>query len=179
MRKVSLKKMNRIRRIADLETGGFLVNLADSIRRQYVYDQWANREVLVAMRAGGADERSLQLMAHILSAECLWLERIQQKPQSSPVWPKCDLDQCEAQAAEIGQLWREYLESLAVDDFSQSVSYKNTAGESWSSTVGDILTHVLMHSAYHRGQIASHMRESGRTPPYTDFIHAIRKGSVK
>jgi uncharacterized damage-inducible protein DinB len=38
---------------------------------------------------------------------------------------------------------------------------------------------VVMHSAYHRGQIASHMRESGQTPAYTDFIHAMRQGFVK
>lgn len=45
--------------------------------------------------------------------------------------------------------------------------------------MADILTHVLMHSAYHRGQIASHMRANGKTPAYTDFIHAVRQGFVK
>jgi uncharacterized damage-inducible protein DinB len=35
-----------------------------------------------------------------------------------------------------------------------------------------------MHSAYHRGQIASHMREQGQAPAYTDFIHAVRQGHV-
>jgi uncharacterized damage-inducible protein DinB len=35
-----------------------------------------------------------------------------------------------------------------------------------------------MHSAYHRGQIASHMREQRYTPAYTDFIHAVRQGHV-
>jgi uncharacterized damage-inducible protein DinB len=155
------------------------VNLADSLRRQFVYDEWANREVLAAMRAGGADQRSLQLMAHILSAERLWLERIRQQPQSSPVWPKADLDQCEAQAAGLGRLWRDYLELITAGDLNQPVSYKNSKGEGWTSTIGDILTHVVMHSAYHRGQIASHMRATGRTPAYTDFIHGVRQGWVK
>jgi uncharacterized damage-inducible protein DinB len=36
-----------------------------------------------------------------------------------------------------------------------------------------------MHSAYHRGQIASQMRASGKTPAYTDFIHGVRQGLVK
>jgi uncharacterized damage-inducible protein DinB len=155
------------------------VNLADSLRRQFVYDEWANREVLAAMRSGGADERGLQLMAHIVSAERLWLERMRQQPQSLPVWPKADLDQCEAQAAEMGQKWREYLELTTAGDLSQPVTYKNSKGEAWTSTVGDILMHVLLHSAYHRGQIASHMRASGQTPAYTDFIHGVRQGFVK
>lgn len=155
------------------------MNLADSLRRQFVYDEWANQEVIAALRSQGADERSLQLMAHTISAERLWLERIQQRPQNSPVWPNADLDQCEAQAAEVSRLWGEYLELITAGDLSQPVTYKNTKGEAWTSGVGDILTHVLMHSAYHRGQIASHMRENGKTPAYTDFIHAVRQGLFK
>jgi len=162
------------------EEGAIFVNLADYLRRQFAYNEWANREVLTAIRANSrASGRSLELMAHILSAERLWLERLRQQPQSVPVWPEFNLDQCEAQAAEMGRLWSEYLELITAGDVAQPVSYKNSKGEAWTSTMVDILTHVVMHSAYHRGQIASHMRASGQTPAYTDFIHAIRKGLVK
>jgi uncharacterized damage-inducible protein DinB len=36
-----------------------------------------------------------------------------------------------------------------------------------------------MHSAYHRGQIASLMRAGGGIPAYTDFIHAVRQGLIE
>jgi uncharacterized damage-inducible protein DinB len=36
-----------------------------------------------------------------------------------------------------------------------------------------------MHSAYHRGQIASLMRAGGSAPAYTDFIHAVRRGLIE
>jgi uncharacterized damage-inducible protein DinB len=39
--------------------------------------------------------------------------------------------------------------------------------------------HVIMHSVYHRGQIAASMRDSGLIPASTDFIFAIRQGLVK
>jgi uncharacterized damage-inducible protein DinB len=155
------------------------VNLADHLCRQFAYDEWANREVLAVIRANGSDERSLRLMAHILAAERLWLERLQQQPQSVRVWPEPDLALCEAEATEMGRLWLEYLDSSAAADLSHTVSYKNSKGEPWSNTILDILTHVVMHSAYHRGQIASHMRECGQTPAYTDFIHGVRQGQVK
>ena len=116
-------------------------------------------------------------MSHILAAERLWLERLEQKPQSLPVWPQLDLEDCEAQASELGRLWAKYLEQA--DDLSETVSYKNSKGELWKSTILEVLTHVVTHSAYHRGQIASHMRASGETPAYTDFIHAVRQGFVK
>jgi uncharacterized damage-inducible protein DinB len=156
------------------------VNLADYLRREFAYDEWANHEVLNAIRTGGStDERSLQLMSHILAAEQVWLDRLKQQPQSVPVWPKPDLAQCEAQAAELGSKWLEFLDLITAGDVSQSISYKNSKGEAWTSTIVDVLTHVVMHSAYHRGQIASHMRASGQTPAYTDFIHGVRQGLVK
>jgi uncharacterized damage-inducible protein DinB len=154
------------------------VTLFDYLQRQFSYDAWANREALAAIRAAGTDERSLQLMSHIVAAERLWLDRLKQQPQSTPVWPKLNLEQCDAQAAEMEKLWHEYFDSIH-EDFSQSISYKNTKGESWTSTVLDILTHVGMHSAYHRGQIATHLRAHGKTPAYTDFIHGVRQGWVK
>ena len=153
------------------------VNVAEYLRRQFFYDGWANREVLNTIRAAGdEDKRSLQLMAHILAAGRVWLERLKQVPQSVPVWPPSELAECETEAKKLESEWLEYLNSVA--DLSQTLSYKNTKGEAWSSSIGDVLTHVLMHSAYHRGQIASHMREQGHTPAYTDFIHAVRQGHV-
>ena len=156
------------------------MNLADYLRRQFAYDEWANREVLNAIRtAGDANQRSLQLMSHILAAELVWLERLKQQPQSVPVWPVPDLAQCEAQAAKLGEQWLEFRDLITAGDVSQSISYKNSKGEGWTSTIVDVLTHVVMHSAYHRGQIASHMRANGQPPAYTDFIHGVRQGLIK
>jgi uncharacterized damage-inducible protein DinB len=62
---------------------------------------------------------------------------------------------------------------------ARQINYVNSKGESWSSQVDDILLHVITHSAYHRGQIASNMRAAGLTPAYTDFIHAVRQELVK
>jgi uncharacterized damage-inducible protein DinB len=160
------------------------VNLADYLRRQFAYDEWANREVLNAIRAAGgatdsANHRSLQLMSHILAAELVWLERLKHQPQSVPVWPEPDLAQCETLAAQMGKLWLEFLDLITAGDVSQSISYQNSKGEEWKSTIVDVLTHVVLHSAYHRGQIASHMRASRQTPAYTDFIHGVRQGLVK
>jgi uncharacterized damage-inducible protein DinB len=156
------------------------MGLLDHLRRQFAYDDWANREVLAGLRACGVRTgRSGRLMAHIFSAERLWLERLKHQPQSLPVWPEFGLDECQAQAAELDRLWRPYLNQTAPSWLSEEIAYRNSKGEAWTSTVEDILTHVVMHSAYHRGQIASDMRAQGHTPVYTDFIHAVRQGLVE
>jgi len=156
------------------------MGLLHHLRRQFAYDDWANREVLASLRACGITTgRPVQLMAHIFSAERLWLERLKHQPQSLPVWPELSLDECQAQAAELDRLWRPYLNQTAPSLLSEEIAYKNSKGEAWTSTVEDIPTYVVMHSAHHRGQIASDMRVHGHTPAYTDFIHAVRQGLVE
>jgi uncharacterized damage-inducible protein DinB len=156
------------------------MELPEHLRRQFAYDAWANREVLATLSASARPTaRPLQLLAHILSAERLWLERIRKQPQSLPVWPDFTLEQCEAQIAELARLWGEYLSQLSDAELSEKVTYKNSKGEPWTSTVEDILTHVVLHSAYHRGQIATQVRAGGEQPAYTDFIHAARQGLVE
>ncbi len=56
------------------------------------------------------------------------------------------------------------------------VRYVNSAGEGWSSRVEDVLMQVILHGAYHRGQIAADLRAVGAEPAYTDFIEAARRG---
>ena len=154
--------------------------LLEHLRRQFAYDAWANREVLAALGASaGPTERPRQLLAHILSAERLWLERVKKQPQSLPVWPDFSPEQCGEQIADLASRWRQFLRDLSTAVLSEKVEYKNSQGEPWTSTVEDILTHVLLHSAYHRGQIAGQLRSAGGQPPYTDFIHAVRQGRIE
>lgn len=154
------------------------MNLNEHLRRQFAYDGWANREVLTRIRGlAREDARSLQLMLHIVAAQRLWLDRLKQLPQSVAVWPKFDLSWCESESAKLEPEWSGYLENIA--DLSTATSYTNSKGETFSNAVVDVLTHVIIHSAYHRGQIASHMRETGELPAYTDFIHGVRGGFVK
>jgi uncharacterized damage-inducible protein DinB len=156
------------------------MNILEHFRRQFSYNLWANTEVLAGIR-GNAQllARPLELLGHILSAERLWLERIKHESQSLPVWPELDTTRCETQIAQLGYAWNEYLSKLSIAEFSENIAYKNSRGESWSNTVHDILTHVLSHSAYHRGQIAILVRSSGETPAHTDFIHAARQGLIE
>jgi len=149
-------------------------------QRLFAYDDWANREVLASLQAlKAAPPRSQKLLAHILSAERLWLERLRVQKQTYLVWPDFSLDQCGLEVAGLPGLWKDYLGSLKEDGLARGLTYKNSKGESWTSQKQDILMHVIMHSAYHRGQIAADIRAAGFTPPYTDFIHAVRQGRVE
>jgi uncharacterized damage-inducible protein DinB len=104
---------------------------------------------------------------------------MRQERQSMPVWPSSTIEQCEVLADEEASAWKNYLGKISEGGLEKSVEYRNTKGEVWWSRVEDVLMHVIMHSAYHRGQIATQMRRAGMEPALTDFIHAVRSGFVE
>jgi uncharacterized damage-inducible protein DinB len=141
------------------------------------YDVWANRETLGSLEQS-APPRSLMWLAHIVGAEYLWLARLRRYDETISVWPELDVEACGERLDQLSQLWPEYLDDMH-ESFTERVAYTNSRGEAWTNTVEEILTHVVIHSAYHRGQIASDVRASGGTPAYTDYIHAVRQGLIE
>lgn len=145
----------------------------------FSHDHWANREILAALkRVGTPPEKSLRWFAHIIAAEDLWLARLMNADRKVEVWPNLNVDRCGSYLNEQTAAWDAYLAKLTPEIMNSTISYRNTKGELWTNTVQDILTHVPMHSAYHRGQIAADLRANGHEPPYTDYIEAVRKGYV-
>src|SRR5262249_9196293 len=143
----------------------------------FKYDHWANRECLTVLGASNpGPPKGIRLIAHTLSAQNLWLERLLGQQQTIAVWPEATINDCEALAEKMSLAWKNYLSSRPGMDFE--IKYRNSKGEPWSSRVEDVLIHVLMHSTYHRGQVALEMRAAGNQPAYTDFIHVVRQGFV-
>lgn len=152
---------------------------ASDFRRLFRYDRWANHEVAEALgQAPSPPAKSVNWMAHIVAAEALWLARIQKRPAPMAVWPEIAAADLLRQVHDVQGAWHDYLEALDDAALRGSCVYKNSKGEQYSSAVEDILAHVLMHSTYHRGQIAADMRTAGLEPIYTDFIHAVRQGHL-
>ncbi len=149
-------------------------------RRLFQYDAWANREVIANLKKSEKPPaRALKFLGHIIAAEFVWLERITGEAQSLAVWPEFSLAQCGTYLEEIIQKWRAYFATLTAEGLRQPIAYTNTKGETFRTPVEEILMHVVMHAAYHRGQIALETRGAGQAPAYTDFVHAARSGFLE
>ena len=159
---------------------GELTLSVERFRRELDYDDWANREVLRHLqRESLPPPCCASWLAHVLGAQSEWLARLASGQSALPVWPKLTLDELEPELARLRQAWRRFLAELAPHGLERSITYVNTKGQTHTSRVEDVLTHVLLHGAYHRGQIASALREAGLTPPCTDYIHATRSGKIE
>ena len=121
---------------------------------------------------------ALRPVAHALAADRVWWCRLTGTPVDTPVWPDLDADGCRALFAETAAGWRQYLGGLTHDaDLDRIVRYPNTRGETFETAVGDVLDHVLLHAAHHRGQANASLRAAGVTPPVLDHIAWVRLGA--
>jgi len=137
--------------------------------------EWADKKVLESLRsAQNPQKRSLQLYSHILGSEHVWLSRINGTTKRVEVWPVLSLDECERLAKENTAAFRDLVSRLTPELLEKLVTYRNSAGDQYTSTVKDILTHVALHGSYHRGQIAASLRAGGDTPSSTDYIAFVR-----
>jgi len=152
---------------------------AERFRRELAYDDWANREVLRHLqRESLPPPACVRWFAHVLGAQSEWLARIRGERSELEVWPTLTLDELEPHLGRLRTAWSHLVAGLGEHGLERTVTYTNSKGQPWTSRVEDILTHVLLHGAHHRGQIASAMREADLSTPYTDYIHATRSGLV-
>jgi len=116
---------------------------------------------------GKSPEKALNLYNHILNAHQIWNNRIEPIQSSFGVWethPVSDLKGIDT---------ANYEQTLLILDkfeLTDSISYTNTKGQTFSNTIRDILFHAINHSTYHRGQIAIELRINGLEPLNTDYI---------
>jgi uncharacterized damage-inducible protein DinB len=149
--------------------------MKDHFTRLYKHLEWADAKVLESLRSAQSPrKKDLELYSHILGAEHVWLSRINGSTPSVAVWPTLSLDECESLGKENVSAFNLVLARLTPELLQKPITYRNSAGDQFTSIIEDILTHVAMHGAYHRGQIAALLRAGGDTPSPTDYIAFTR-----
>ncbi|WP_064196728.1 MULTISPECIES: DinB family protein [Emticicia] len=56
------------------------------------------------------------------------------------------------------------------EEMGQLIAYHNTKGDSFTNTISEIFSHLLLHSAYHRGQVVILLKGNIEQLPMTDYI---------
>lgn len=161
--------------------------MINRFKRMFDHARWADMKLLEALqgiqaRSGedgpGIPDKAMRWFAHVLASEQAWLARLNGRDSRSlPIWPDWSLAECEGLAKDIHDGYAAFLEGLQEDNLNATVTYQNQTGNTYTTGIADILTHISMHGAYHRGQIASNLREAGFEPVGTDFILFVREGN--
>jgi uncharacterized damage-inducible protein DinB len=137
---------------------------------------WADEQALAALRdCQACREEALPLFAHVLASEETWLARIEERPASVPIWPQFSVQDCEGQLRRNVVRFSALLRRLSEQELATQVRYQTNTGKEFTTPIVEILTHVVIHGAYHRGQIAKIIGRHGGKAPNTDFITFVRE----
>ena len=145
--------------------------LRDYFVHLFKYNDWATRQTAESIvNLKKKNNKSEELLSHIISAQKIWLNRILGRNTVIDPWHKLTQEDWIKQSIPITAEWINLLESFKENDFERRIEYTNTKGEKFFNTVKDIIVQVINHSTYHRAQIAQLVRQSGGEPAKTDYI---------
>lgn len=152
--------------------------LVDHYIRMAVYDEWANRLVLESLQPlrNEPSHAVFSLLGHITLAPEIWLRRIRNESLDGiTVFQDLSYDDCASRIGSCADKIHEFCSQLTPEILTHNIQYRNFAGVEYTNTIAEILTHMFNHGTYHRGQIATRLREAGYTPAITDYIAFSRQ----
>jgi uncharacterized damage-inducible protein DinB len=146
------------------------------------YDRWANHQYLDVIaglsneqfttKLGGSFGSVRDTLVHLAWAEWLWAERWQgRSPQVRPAADQlltADAVRSYLKDIEVAQI--RVFERGGTDIMTVRIRYTNLKKEAWEYTLEQMVHHLTMHSAYHRGQLATLLRQLDVVPPTTDYL---------
>ena len=155
------------------------------VARLFAYGRWASELTLASVAeldakqfvqsVGGSFGSVHGTLVHLYGADWVWLERWQgRSPRALPTGQDAStLDAIARMWREVQQKQMDFVEALAPERMAQPLSYVNFKGETFKYPLGETLIHVANHGTYHRGQVATLLRQLGKTPASTDYLRYL------
>jgi uncharacterized damage-inducible protein DinB len=160
----------------------------DFIRMLIDYNYWARDRVLasaeqllpeqLSRNLGSSFGSVLATLLHMQSAEWIWYHRWQGES------PNARADQTHLRTVDgVRDAWRPlerdiraFVEGLGPAGLARVIDYKTLDGQPASSAHWQMIVHLVNHGSYHRGQVATMLRQLGVTPAQsTDMIVFFRE----
>ena len=138
-----------------------------TLRKLVDHNVWANGEWITFVDANfPSDDFLVTRLSHILLGEQAWFQRILGQDPDRNIWRTVTIPQLRELHAKHKMLYTEVL----AGDLDRMIAYRRFTGEEYQSPISDILLHLTLHGAHHRGQIATHTSKQGKPPINTDYI---------
>jgi uncharacterized damage-inducible protein DinB len=186
---VSDNSQSRRRQSASLTKGGAMFTLP--YRTLIHYKRWATNglnEVLAeTLERLPADERSviLRLLDHVQAVDDIFRHNLEARPHGYRAPRSVELpsfDALASQARATANWYADYADALRPEQVDEAIAFSFSNGEGASMTRGEMLLHVAMHAAGHRGQVALLLQKNGIQPfpdRITDFLRAGEAGAER
>jgi uncharacterized damage-inducible protein DinB len=159
-----------------------MTRMPADIVKLFAYGRWANAQTLGSVEAlnaeelvrpvGGSFGSVLGTLVHLSGADWVWLERWHGKsPRALPGAQEiASLDVLRGRWRPVEDGMRTFAESLTAERMAEPLTYVNFKGNTFTYPLGETLVHIANHGTYHRGQVATLLRQLGKTPVSTDYL---------
>lgn len=164
---------------------------AEKIRLLYDYNAWANHRSMEASVTLSEEQFTRDLgssfgsvrdtLAHIMDVEWLYLERWNGRSPGTlpPAESYANLASLAARWEEIERDLNRFVATRNTAGLAQRIDYHNTKDIAYSNSLWEMLRHLVNHSTYHRGQVATLQRQLGAKPASTDLILFYRQRAAQ
>jgi len=147
----------------------------EHLRELFRYNDWANRRIVVSLKTNKC-ERGRQILAHLLTTEQEYFERLHGKDSAGvDFWPELSIAECGDLAKSTAERFEKLLRGFEEAGLDLTARYRTSEGTPCKNTFRELLSHVVVHSSIHRGNIILKLSESGIVPPKTDYIIYLRE----
>ena len=148
------------------------------------YKLWADAELMGAVLAlpalATAPEGAVAtaIIRHFHTADCVFRAHLLGVPHgytsANPSEP-ATLAELRPRVGAIDEWYVEYTRNLDERDLGQALEVRFTDGQHQVLTRSEILLHVSLHGAYHRGNVGILLRKCGADPPPDRFTTYLRQ----
>ncbi|MGV2966314.1 DinB family protein [Paenibacillus sp. FSL L8-0435] len=149
----------------------------NTIKRMMDHLYWADERILDALKESKTENKELlKLVRHVAVAERVWLSRLQGKGSAQySLWEETeDLTAIREMFEENIEQYRVYMDGLEEFKLDEIIDYANQSGVPFRTSIRDILSQVILHGQYHRGQINRALRTESAEPVQVDYITFAR-----
>jgi uncharacterized damage-inducible protein DinB len=151
------------------------MNTIEHLRALFSYNDWANRRTVASLKRDSCDA-ARKILAHLLITEKEYFERLYGKDSTGfNFWQDLLIEECGALARETAEIYDRLLKRFDEEGLDLRAKYKTSEGVEHENTFRELLSHVIVHSATHRGNIVAKMREAKLEPPKIDYIIYLRE----
>jgi uncharacterized damage-inducible protein DinB len=152
---------------------------ADHFRSILDYSRWANERILEMARPVLGDQPVYRgvygvlpdTLLHILNAQEIWLARWEDRRAAETADPSTT--NLMAAFSRSHEQLDSFAKVLQDEDFGRLITYRNRKGKEFTRALGGMITHLVNHGTYHRGETALLLTQVGQSPGDLDYIHFI------
>jgi uncharacterized damage-inducible protein DinB len=162
----------------------------EAMRLLFDFDAWANHRCLQSVLLlsdkqftqplGSSFTSVRDTLGHVCGAEWLWLERFEgRSPAALPD------DKEFGTASALSKHWQaqegallKFVAHLTQQDLDHEIEYRTMKHGAYRNPLWQSMQHLVNHGTYHRGQVATMLRQLGTQAMQTDLMHFYRERSA-